>query len=121
MNVVIVGGPSVGKTTLAGALGPQVRHTDELLGRLEWSEASEEVSRWFDEPGEWVIEGTVTVRAIRKWLRRESGPFPAGIMFLREARVGRTPGQEAMAKGVLTIWNEIVLELIRRKTSIHYG
>lgn len=120
MNIVIVGGPKTGKTTLADSLGKTVRHTDELIGQLPWSEASEQVSHWFDEPGEWVVEGVATARAIRKWLVRELGPFPAGIVFIAEAKVPLIPGQEAMLKGVHTVWEEIVPELERRKTVIQY-
>ncbi len=119
MNTVIVGGPKTGKTTLANSLGGKViRRTDHLIGRLEWSELSEYVSHWFDEPGEWVIEGVAAVRAIRKWLARESGPFPAEIILLTVPRVPRTSRQEAMAKGVETIWNQVKDELVERDTTI---
>ncbi len=118
MNTVIVGGPKTGKSRLADSLGKTVRHTDDLIGELDWSELSEHVSHWFDEPGEWVIEGVATVRAIRKWLAREPGPFPAEIMLLTEAAVPRTPRQEAMAKGVETVWNQIKAELVERDTTI---
>lgn len=120
MNLVIVGGPKTGKTTLADSLGKTVRHTDELIGQLPWSEASEQVSHWFGEPGEWVVEGVSTARAIRKWLLRESGPFPAGIVFIAEPKVPLIAGQEAMAKGVQTVWDQIVPELERRNTDIQY-
>ncbi len=120
MNTVIVGGPKTGKTTLADSLGKTVRRTDALIGHLEWSELSEQVSHWFDEPGEWVIEGVATVRAIRKWLARDTGPFPAEIILLTEPAVPRTPRQEAMAKGVETVWNQIKGELVERGTSIRH-
>ena len=71
-RVVIAGGPRTGKTTHANKLGAEsgarVRHTDDLIGRLEWSAASQEVSQWFDEPGPWIVEGVAVPRAVRKWL-----------------------------------------------------
>ena len=80
-RVVLVGGPLTGKSTLARALAPrylpepehQTRCTDELMGVLEWSEASAEVARWLNEPGPWIIEGVATARALRKWLTQHPG------------------------------------------------
>ena len=40
MRVCIVGGPRTGKTTLASTMLEPL-HTDDLIGTLDWSEASE--------------------------------------------------------------------------------
>lgn len=118
--VVIVGGPSSGKSHLAHRLDPdgtRTRCTDELVGVLEWSEASAEVARWLDEPGDWVIEGVATARALRKWLR--SSERRAGIVVLMAQTFGElSKGQAAMAKGVATVWKEIALALLIRGAEV---
>lgn len=117
-RIVVVGGPRTGKTTYAHRLAAErsfpdgaLRHTDELVGVLEWSEASDEVARWLDEPGPWLIEGVAAVRALRKWLdahpRTEEGlPFDE-LHFGTIAKTDLSPGQRAMTKGHATIWAEI--------------
>ncbi len=116
-RVVIVGGPSTGKSTLAHRLtAPErVRCTDELVGVLEWSEASAEVARWFDEPGPYVIEGVATARALRKWLRAHpTERLEVTVVLLNKPFAQRAKGQDAMAKGVATVWNEIAPEVLQR-------
>ncbi|HEX5865103.1 MAG TPA: hypothetical protein VF014_12760, partial [Casimicrobiaceae bacterium] len=72
-------------------------------------------STWMDRDGCWIIEGIATVRAIRKWLAAHPGePLDATIVLLSEALEERTKEQEATAKGVATIWNGIVIEVLRR-------
>jgi len=115
--IVIVGGPSTGKSTLAHRLKPseRVRCTDELVGVLEWSEASAEVARWLDEPGPWVIEGVATARALRKWLLANPGkPLPCTVVLMARPLVELSKGQAAMGKGVATVWNEIAPDVLAR-------
>jgi hypothetical protein len=101
MRILVAGAPRTGKTTLADALaaerGIPVRRTDDLVGRLAWSEASAEVARWLTEPGPWIIEGVASARALRKL--DPSAPLPDLIAHLTIPRVARTPRQEGMAKG----------------------
>lgn len=129
-RIVILGGPKTGKTTLAEhfslggtwtpehgtgpgrARGPgakAVRHTDDLIS-LGWSEASQAASAWFDEPGPWIIEGVAAVRALRKWRDQHPGERPPvdRVIYLTRPFVDLTPGQRSMAKGVDTVWEEIV-------------
>ena len=127
-RVVITGGPRTGKTTLATHLsvgggtasfedvdrdtavdGARVRHTDDLIGKLEWSEASAEVSRWFDEPGPWIIEGVAVSRALRKWREAHPGEPPPvdRVIYLETPHVALTPRQDGMAKGVRRVHDEI--------------
>jgi hypothetical protein len=121
-RIVVVGGPNTGKSTLAHALGQglpepthQVRSTDELVGVLEWSEVSAEVARWLDEPGPWVIEGVATARALRKWLAAHPGErLDLTVVLLSKAFGETSKGQAAMGKGVATVWNEIVIEVLAR-------
>jgi dephospho-CoA kinase len=118
-RVVVAGGPLTGKTTLAlragRQFGRQVRHSDALIKSHEWSEGSAEVARWLDEPGEWIIEGVATARALRKWLAGHPGqPLDWIALYLREPMQTRSRGQETLAKGVETVWREIVPELTAR-------
>lgn len=109
-RVLIAGGPRTGKTTLALSLGSargiSVRHTDDLIVSHGWSEASLEVSRWFDEPGPWIIEGVAVVRALRKWLERnpERERTPGDVLhWLGTPKTARTSGQTTMARGCETV------------------
>lgn len=120
-RVVITGGPSAGKTTLADHLGLPVRHTDELVDVLEWSAASEEVSRWMDAPGPWVIEGVTAVRALRKWLERhrEGAPCDVLLVLLTPAAALDNNRQAGMYKSVETVLSEIRMELRRRGVLVY--
>lgn len=125
MKILIAGWPKVGKTTFASSLLAQlpdsrVRHTDDLIGTLEWSAASLEVSRWIDEPGPWIIEGVSVPRALRKWLERSPG-LPADIMYWSSTpRIPLNPGQSAMGKGCNAVWDVVREELVRRGLEIRY-
>lgn len=118
-RIVIAGGPRCGKTILSGKLGVErVRGTDELIG-LGWSESSEAASHWFEEPGPWICEGVAMPRALRKWIDRHAAGTPADlVVWLGPPVVARVAGQEAMAKGCLTVWREIRPELFRRGVRI---
>ena len=123
-RLVIAGVPRAGKTTAAekfGELrqGDPIRHTDDLIADFEWSAASLEVSRWFDEPGPWLIEGVATVRALRKWLAAHPTGTPCdGILWLDKPREQLTPGQTTLAKGCRTVLEGIREELERRGVEI---
>ena len=118
-RTLIAGVPRSGKTTLALKLGAQhgipVRHIDELIGVLDWSETSAEVASWLDEPGPWIIEGVQAARALRKWLemRPEGAPVDL-IIHLEQPYRELTRGQATMAKGCLTVWGQIAAEVARR-------
>ncbi|KKN56881.1 hypothetical protein LCGC14_0568060 [marine sediment metagenome] len=131
-RIVIVGGPRRGKSTVARAFRDEhqiptlctdplrlvkdpesgVTYLPEGLG---WSEASKFVAdHWLLQPGPWVIEGIATVRALRKFLR-ERGEGAAELLEGVEVIVltdghpeaDINPRQEATAKAVATIWDEI--------------
>lgn len=108
MRIAIIGGPKTGKTTLAKKIGG-ARSTDELI-HLGWSGASQEASKWFDEPGPWMIEGVALPRALRKW--RERNPFQKPpvdkIIYLRKPHQPLLPGQMSMSKGVDTVMKELM-------------
>jgi hypothetical protein len=115
-RLVICGVPRSGKTTLAARMHPQaagrIRHTDDLIS-FGWSRASEIVAaQWFTLSGPWVVEGVAAVRALRKWLRAHPEGAPCDrVIWCNAPHVALTPGQETMAKGARTVWNEIAAEL----------
>lgn len=136
-RICITGGPRTGKTTLARELGhghsvgcaaferrrgfvtdadcncplaQLVRHTDNLIGHVDWFAASSEVAeRWLPEPGPWIIEGVAVSRALRKWRDRHPGERPPvdRVIYLSEPHEALSKGQAAMAKGVATVHAEI--------------
>ncbi len=121
-RICIVGGPQCGKTTrsyLLGLRAQDVRHTDDLIKTHEWSAQSEEVSRWFDEPGPWVIEGGAAVRALRKWLRANLTGTPCDeVHIMASPKVELTRDQESMLKGFFKIWRDVQDELVVRKVKL---
>lgn len=132
--VVICGGPKTGKTTLANALGEKlglrhelVAHTDDLVGVLDWSEASAEVARWIYAPtrneNPRIIEGVACARALRKGAvdRPETERPCAIIVRLTVPHVPLTPGQSVMAKGEQTVWDGIRGDMLLRGVEILNG
>ena len=125
MQILITGIPKAGKTFAADAMAVEmaapVRHTDDLIGQLDWSAASAEVSTWLSEPGDWIVEGVSLPRALRKWLAANPTGKPCDrIVFMATPRVELIPGQASMAKGIWKVWNEIVPELTARCVEIEY-
>ena len=120
-RIAIAGGPKTGKTTLADLLagtGGEAKHTDDLMS-LGWSESSEAVSKWFDDPECQVMEGVSIVRALRKWLKSNPDGKPVDrVIYLSEPFEALSERQEAMAKGCGTIWSEIELQLAEREVVI---
>jgi dephospho-CoA kinase len=123
-RIVIVGPPKAGKTTLgrdlAESSGVQLRHTDDLIGELDWSGCSERIaSEWFAQPGPWIIEGVAAVRALRKWLaaNREGKPCDQ-IIALSKSWVALTTRQAGMASGCASIWGSIRSTVAARGVSI---
>jgi broad-specificity NMP kinase len=122
MRTIIAGGPRCGKTTLAERMEREgsttVRHLDDLIATHDWSAASEAASRFFDEPGPWVIEGVQAARALRKWLARSAGKPCDRLVLLMEPHKTLSRGQASMLKGVETVMREIARELRGRGVRI---
>lgn len=132
IRILIAGGPRTGKTTLSNKIAlslgscpdtpDPVIHTDDLIGKLDWSAASAEVATWFDRPGPWIIEGVSIPRALRKWLLAHQEGKPCDeIIWLTEPRVALSSGQEIMRKGCVSVWNEILPALLKRGVVIKEG
>lgn len=119
MKIAIAGLPKAGKTTLAKEINfKHTYHTDDLIETHKWSEVSQEVSEWFNKK-EFVIEGVAVARALRKWLKKNNNGVPCDILILLEKPyVELSKGQQTMAKGCITVMNEIKQELIDRGVRI---
>jgi adenylate kinase family enzyme len=135
--ILIAGGPRSGKTTFALTLAREmrlpVRHTDDLIGKLEWSASSEEVSRWLDGDDA-IIEGVAVGRAVAKWLARNPSGTAAvsgmaqSIQPVRRPcdrfywagtpRVALSAGQVSMFAGCRAKLTEIMPELKRRGVAV---
>ena len=119
-QTVIIGPPKAGKTTLALALsaelGVPLLHTDDLIGRFDWSAASQHIADvWLAEPGSWIIEGVAAVRGLRKWLGANPSGKPCDLIIeLPKPRIELTSRQAGMAKACLGIWTEIRQDLCAR-------
>lgn len=117
-RIAIAGGPRTGKTTAASTLPGAALHTDDVM-RLGWSAASQEVSTWFDRPGDVVVEGVAVPRALRKWLKRNPVGMPVEtVVLLAYPYETLTPGQSRMTKGHATVWSEIEPQLRARGVEI---
>jgi len=127
VRTVVIGPPRAGKTTYANKRGKrervEVRHTDDLIGELDWSGVSERVaSDWFAQPGPWIIEGVAAVRALRKWLRYHAEGKPCDeIVLLEEPWVSLSDGQARMAKGCSKVWGEVEGLLRARGVNVVVG
>ncbi len=111
-RILIAGSPRSGKTTLAIAVqklfpGMKMFATDDIVNKATWSDASREVATRINQPGPWVIEGTVTTRGIRKWLAQEglnSKKKPAEfLIYCHKPLEPLTKAQDNMRKGDVTI------------------
>ena len=124
-RIVIPGAPRAGKTSASAlfeTLGFPVRRTDEMVGRLEWSDASLLASTWMEHPGPWVIDGVTCSRALRKYLGRHPGMSkPCDlVLWYGKPVVEISDGQAAMVKAQHTIWGQVEPELQRRGVEIIY-
>lgn len=129
-RIVIVGGPSRGKSTLAHVLrgnhGTPVFCGDpasKVLYRKLYTTylpeglpfagnggAAAWVCRnWFPMPGPWICEGHVMARALRRWVDENPRKMPCDriIVLDRAAHRETSNGQEAMHLGVMKVWREI--------------
>lgn len=99
-RVAIVGGPRTGKTTLARkARDTTVIHTDDYI-RLPWEDVPHFVLLECEKAERFVVEGVQVARCLRKGLKVDV------VIWLEAERAPRTPKQEAMAKGVRSVFME---------------
>lgn len=99
-RVAIVGGPQVGKTTLAKKVTDRpVFHNDDHKD-AEWSEVPGRILSQTKDELSYVVEGVHVSRALRKGLEVDA------IIHLQQPHVDLTPGQISMHKGQDTIMKE---------------
>jgi hypothetical protein len=100
-RVAIAGGPRTGKTTLSQRVtGRTVLHTDDLIGKFEWSQLSEEIVRQCASLGGFAVEGVRVAHALRKGLEVDA------VVWLETAKERLTPGQASMTRAVRTVFFE---------------
>lgn len=118
-KILIIGGPRGGKTThardLSRRLGIPVQHFDSYISKYEWSEMSDEIAKWLDEPGPWIKEGVAGVRGLRKWLRKNKRTPDFEIVVMNEPKINLTTGQKRMHKNHGTILKECLDEIEARR------
>ena len=117
-RVLIVGGPKSGKTTLGRR--HRARSTDELIEGRAFDQQVAAAAGWMEMPGPWAIEGVTAVRALRQWLRDHPGERPPvdRVIYLRQPYVPLSRHQDAMRKGVETVFREIEPELRRHGVEV---
>jgi hypothetical protein len=103
-----------------GRARAHTRHTDDLIGVLDWSGCSHRIAfDWFAQPGPWIIEGVAVGRALRKWLAANPEGKPCDeVILLWSPRVTLTPKQAVMAKGCTKVWLEIAGRIKARGVKI---
>lgn len=132
-RVIIVGGCRLGKSTLARSLGlpihcadPRSKVKDVEAGVVYLPEslpmagddgaAQWVADHWLTLPGPWVVEGWLTARVLRRWVKRWEGfdengvtamPADRIILLTNEPWVELKPGQASLNKAVATVWREI--------------
>lgn len=118
-KILILGGPRGGKTTharyLSRRLGIPVQHFDDYIKKYDWSEMSDQIAQWLDDPGPWIKEGVAGVRGLRKWLHKNKRNPDFEIIVLNEPRIKLTPGQDRMHKNHSKILKECIDEIDKRK------
>lgn len=127
-RIAIVGGPRVGKTTLAlraaEAIGLPVTHADDLI-ELGWSEASTALAAQIAAAAEGggVFEGVSVVRALRKLLAQTPwGDAPIDVLLvLRDVHEALNPGQLRMQGGHETVLREVLPGLLGRGVQVVYA
>jgi hypothetical protein len=135
-RVIIIAGPSRGKSTLADKLhrdhgwpvfcgdpASTVRYQHEYTSYLpeglsfagDGGAADWIMRHWFRMPGPWVCEGHAMARALRRWVDRPADSswgeeeLPCDRIILLDCPPHRevTARQEGMHLGVLRVWEEI--------------
>lgn len=118
-RAIIVGGPRAGKTTLtvraSERFGREARHSDGLMHEHDYDESATEVAKWIDDGDNWIAEGVATARGLRSWLNdNPTTGLSATVIYLQEAKLPLSAGQESMSTGVRTVWDEILPDLKSR-------
>lgn len=134
MITVIIGEPRCGKSTLATKLAKRtglplvstgkraVLATDDFMG-VPWEQVPERIIPLLEESDELILEGCQAARVLRRWFKAnpENALRVREVYFLDRPFVQRSSGQNAMGKGIQTVWREVRPYLIHAGVPIHYG
>lgn len=132
-RIAICGGPRTGKSTFASKLARELGidlfstgkkalvATDNFMG-VGWENVPRLVMERLSELDDWILEGTQATRVLRYWYKAAPETLRLDrVHFFDRPWVIRNGGQNAMAKGVQTIWREVRPELLKRGVPILYG
>lgn len=108
-RVAIVGGPQVGKTTLAKTITDRPIHHNDDGKHIEWSKQPEYWKNAVAGQESFVIEGVQAARALRKGLQVDA------VVELDHPWVELKKGQAAMRKGHHTIFADVIKQNPRLK------
>lgn len=113
---LIAGGPQTGKTTAAG---PLARHTDDMgTNREDFSRRVAVLAREIPY-AQGTIEGVIVPHALREALKDPTRRFDGvEVEFLKAPKGPTTKGQDTMAKGIQTVWNQVKPELVKRGAKV---
>lgn len=116
-RIAIVGGPRTGKTTyarkLADKLGLPLVNTDDFIP-LGWAGSSGKAAEVIAGARRLLIEGVTVPRALRRLIEDHPRRRPIErLIILGRPKIKRTKGQEAMARGLAKILDEILPRLRR--------
>lgn len=89
---------------------------------LGWSESSLEVARWLDSEGPLLIEGVAVMRALRKWMKKNASgkPIDKLVLLTNPPFAAHSSGQASMAKGIETVTDEILGDLVARGVRVQF-
>jgi hypothetical protein len=137
MRIAVIGGPRTGKTTYATTLARELGvylastgkrtpdplvSTDNFMNLASWDDLPDLVIERLETEEAFVLEGTQAARVLRRWYRRDpDGPRLDRVVYFDRAWVPRNKGQEAMAKGVETIFKGLKPLLQDFEVPIVYG
>lgn len=101
-RVAIIGGPQVGKTTLANTVTDRPVYHNDQGKHVPWEDQPQYWKDVTAGQSSFVIEGVQAVRAVRKGLDVDA------VIYLDKPHVELTPGQQNMHKGQKTIFDDMI-------------
>ena len=119
----LVGVPGSGKTTMAMELsdrGMNVHHTDTMITD-NFYRSRNNVIKLMREEGGWLIEVIGALWALQELFRRDAKAPCNRVIWLSSSRMSLTEGQERMASGLRTVWNEIEPKLNEQGVTVKVG
>jgi hypothetical protein len=137
-RIVVIGGPRTGKTTYATKLARELGvhlastgkrtdaenglvSTDNYIKRGTFEQVPDLIIKDLRKRESFVLEGTQAARTLRRWLRdNPDEPKLDKVLVFGKPWVKRTPGQEAMAKGVKTVLRDMAPLLAKAGVKVEH-